>query len=288
MSGVGCVQADCPDVAAPNSHWGYTGNCICGTDDCVGNPNCVECYGPVDYGGFDKAACGPFCPNVKLVACVRENQKCPKEGGKDETTTTTTRPPTNFSRLFDQSFFDPGYKSPVVRAGIGGDIGGFFDRAGDWLREGWRRIVPDKVISVDDTDGLMEWTIVGHDGSYVSVKVGGGTFKVDSKGVEIKVKGLEVDTSSGGGYVKGFTIGEIGVEQSFDPKEVAADKVKDKLTEDLPGAEPVSADIDWDRISRDIADWFRGLKNQAADAVPEGLKERWEIIKRLTGEQGGN
>jgi hypothetical protein len=299
MSGVGCVQANCPDVNSPNSHWGYTGNCICGTDDCVGNPICVECYGPVDYGGFDKTKCGPFCPNVKLVTCVKAGTPCPGEKQATTTTKATTTTTATLSEkdiesirnqtsklndAFYQNLVQPDeHNSLIARAGIGGDIGGLFDRAGSWLREGWNRIVPQDIIRVDDTDGLREWTIVGHDGSYVNVKIGGGTFKVDSEGIKIKLEGIKIDTSSGGGYVKGFTIGEIGVEQSFDPKEIATDKIKDKLTEDMPGAEPVSPDIDWNRIQQDIVDWFRSLKNEAYDALPEGLKEADEMTKHLRG-----
>jgi hypothetical protein len=167
-------------------------------------------------------------------------------------------------------------ESRITRAGIGGDIGG-------WLQEGWNRIVPQDIISFNDTDALWEGMIVGHDGSYVKVKIGGGTFKVDSEGIKISVKGIEIDTSSGSRYVKGFTIGNIGVEQSFKPEEIAADKIKEKLTEDTPGAEPVSPDINWDAIQQDIVDWFRSLKNQAYEALPEGLKQADDMTKHLRG-----
>jgi hypothetical protein len=242
----------------------------------------------VDYGGFDKTKCGPFCPNVKLVTCVKAGTPCPgeeKTATTTKATTTTTLSEKDMADLQNEASriaealsldFDKPANSIVARAGIGGDIGG-------WLREGWNRLVPQDIISIDDTDALWEGMIVGHDGSYVKVKIGGGTFKVDSEGIKIKVEGIKVDTSSGGGYVKGFTIGEIGVEQSFDPKEIATDKVKDKLTEDMPGAEPVSPDIDWSRIQQDIVDWFGSLKNGAYDALPEGLKQADEMTKHLRG-----
>jgi hypothetical protein len=276
MSGVGCVQIDCADVAKPNSHYSYTGQCICGTDDCVGNPYCVECYA-----------------QSKLVACVKPGEPCPGEKPTTTKATTTTTKATTTTTLSEKDMadlqneasrisealnlnLDQPAESRITRAGIGGDIGG-------WLQEGWNRIVPQDIISVNDTDGLVEWIIVGHDGSYVKVKVGSGTFKVDSEGIKISVKGIEIDTSSGSRYVKGFTIGNIGVEQSFKPEEIAADKIKEKLTEDTPGAEPVSPDINWDAIQQDIVDWFRSLKNQAYEALPEGLKQADDMTKHLRG-----
>lgn len=92
MSGPGCVQADCVDVAKPNSHFSWTGDCICGTDDCKGNPYCIECYEPVNYTKlkFDPTECGVFCPKVRLVACVKPLFLCPNEILKTTTTKATT------------------------------------------------------------------------------------------------------------------------------------------------------------------------------------------------------
>ena len=70
MSGVGCMQEGCLDIA--NAKYSYTGACIC-----------VEgykgCYEPVDYTAFDGSKCGPFCPNSTLVACVESDAPCPGE-----------------------------------------------------------------------------------------------------------------------------------------------------------------------------------------------------------------
>ena len=70
MSGVGCMQEGCLDIA--NAKYSYTGACIC-----------VEgykgCYEPVDYTAFDGSKCGPFCPNSTLVACVEPDAPCPGE-----------------------------------------------------------------------------------------------------------------------------------------------------------------------------------------------------------------
>jgi hypothetical protein len=70
MSGVGCVQADCGQMAPGDSHYSYTGQCVCNSP--------VACYGPVDYSTYDRTACGPFCPASKLVACLPKGQVCPK------------------------------------------------------------------------------------------------------------------------------------------------------------------------------------------------------------------
>ncbi len=75
MSGVGCVQEDCPTIA--NARFSYTGSCIC-------NDGYKGCYEPVDYTGFDKARCGPFCPGSRLVACVPTGSPCP---GQEPTAT---------------------------------------------------------------------------------------------------------------------------------------------------------------------------------------------------------
>jgi len=87
MSGPGCIQADCNSNSIPHAHYSYTQDCICGTDDCVGDRLCVECYEPVDYTGFDKKKCGVFCPNVRLYLCVKAGEKCP-----DKKTASTTAP----------------------------------------------------------------------------------------------------------------------------------------------------------------------------------------------------
>ena len=70
MSGVGCMQEGCLDIA--NAKYSYTGACIC-----------IEgykgCYEPVDYTAFDGSKCGPFCPNSTLIACVEPDAPCPGE-----------------------------------------------------------------------------------------------------------------------------------------------------------------------------------------------------------------
>ena len=70
MSGVGCVQENCPSIA--NARYSYTSTCIC-------NDGYKGCYEPVDYAGFDKQLCGPFCPYSTLVACVDSASACPGE-----------------------------------------------------------------------------------------------------------------------------------------------------------------------------------------------------------------
>jgi hypothetical protein len=85
MSGPGCIQADCNSI--PHAHYSYTMDCICGTDDCIGDPVCVECYEPVDYTSFDKNKCGIFCPGLRLYLCVKAGEKCP-----DKKASTTTLP----------------------------------------------------------------------------------------------------------------------------------------------------------------------------------------------------
>ncbi|PIZ43368.1 hypothetical protein COY33_01590, partial [candidate division WWE3 bacterium CG_4_10_14_0_2_um_filter_42_7] len=61
MSGVGCVQSDCNDVA--NAHWSYTSQCVCGSSgsefEDLSDPN-KECYRPADYDA---------CPGC-VYACV--------------------------------------------------------------------------------------------------------------------------------------------------------------------------------------------------------------------------
>ena len=70
MSGVGCMQEGCTDIA--NAKYSYTGQCIC-------LEGYRSCYEPVDYAGFDSAKCGPFCPASSLVACVAADALCPGE-----------------------------------------------------------------------------------------------------------------------------------------------------------------------------------------------------------------
>jgi hypothetical protein len=68
MSGVGCVQEGCLDIS--NAKYTYTNAC-----------SCVEgykgCFAPVDYEGFDRKKCEPFCPVSALVACVAVDADCP-------------------------------------------------------------------------------------------------------------------------------------------------------------------------------------------------------------------
>lgn len=70
MSGVGCMQEGCLDIA--NAKYSYTGACIC-------LEGYKGCYEPVDYTAFDGSKCGPFCPNSTLVACVEPDAPCPGE-----------------------------------------------------------------------------------------------------------------------------------------------------------------------------------------------------------------
>jgi hypothetical protein len=65
MSGVGCVQSDCLQIA--NAKYSYTSACIC-LDGFKG------CYEPIDSSGID---CDPFCPASKLIACVAPDAECP-------------------------------------------------------------------------------------------------------------------------------------------------------------------------------------------------------------------
>lgn len=85
MSGVGCVQADCLDIA--DAKLSYTRSCIC-IDGYKG------CYESVDSSG---ANCGPHCPVSRLVACVDPDALCPGEAPPEPTAappTATTAPPT--------------------------------------------------------------------------------------------------------------------------------------------------------------------------------------------------
>jgi hypothetical protein len=68
MSGVGCVQVGCNDIA--NARYSYTGTCIC-------NDGFKGCYELVDYSDFTKEQCGPFCPFSALTACVASGASCP-------------------------------------------------------------------------------------------------------------------------------------------------------------------------------------------------------------------
>jgi hypothetical protein len=70
MSGVGCVQENCMEIE--NAKLSYTSSCIC-IDGYKG------CYEPVDYTGFDKSKCGPFCPASRLITCVKPGDSCPGE-----------------------------------------------------------------------------------------------------------------------------------------------------------------------------------------------------------------
>lgn len=67
-SGVGCVQVGCNEIA--NARYSYTGTCIC-------NDGFRGCYEVVDYSGFEKEQCGPFCPFSALTACVVIGSACP-------------------------------------------------------------------------------------------------------------------------------------------------------------------------------------------------------------------
>ncbi|MCB8962313.1 MAG: hypothetical protein H6651_18525 [Ardenticatenales bacterium] len=67
LSGVGCVQTDCMDIA--NAHYSYTKSCIC-------NDGFQACYEPIDVTGIN---CGPNCPFSILVACVPPESTCPNE-----------------------------------------------------------------------------------------------------------------------------------------------------------------------------------------------------------------
>ncbi len=92
MSGVGCVQEDCFQVA--NAHLSYTGQCIC-------NDGYVGCYEPVDYTSFDSNRCRPFCPFSRLVKCIPQGQACPtRPTGPTPTATrvTPSPPPPTFTR----------------------------------------------------------------------------------------------------------------------------------------------------------------------------------------------
>ena len=92
MSGPGCIQADCDSKSILHAHYSYTKDCICGTDDCIGDPLCVECYEPVDYTGFDKKTCGIFCPGIRLYTCVKAGERCPKDKTPATTNAVTTIP----------------------------------------------------------------------------------------------------------------------------------------------------------------------------------------------------
>jgi hypothetical protein len=70
MSGVGCMQANCPSIA--NAKYTYTGHCTC-------VEGYKDCSKPVDYTTFDKSKCGPNCPVSELVACVKPDAPCPGE-----------------------------------------------------------------------------------------------------------------------------------------------------------------------------------------------------------------
>ena len=69
MSGVGCVQINCNDIA--NAHYSYTGACICGSSGSIAenpkDPN-KECYYPRDHKS---------CPGC-IYACVHLDEDCPE------------------------------------------------------------------------------------------------------------------------------------------------------------------------------------------------------------------
>lgn len=67
-SGVGCMQADCERAGGSYS---YTGSCICRDKK--------PCSEAVDYTGFDKKNCHPFCPVSRLTACIERHNRCPGE-----------------------------------------------------------------------------------------------------------------------------------------------------------------------------------------------------------------
>lgn len=70
MSGVGCVQINCGEIA--NAKYSYTKDCIC-QDGYKG------CYQPIDYSGFDQSLCGPNCPYSTLISCIPPDATCPNE-----------------------------------------------------------------------------------------------------------------------------------------------------------------------------------------------------------------
>ncbi|MEJ2759065.1 MAG: hypothetical protein P8046_11340, partial [Anaerolineales bacterium] len=70
MSGVGCVQNNCLEIA--DAKYSYTQACIC-LDGYKG------CYQQVDYSGFDQSQCGPNCPVSELTSCVAPDAACPNE-----------------------------------------------------------------------------------------------------------------------------------------------------------------------------------------------------------------
>jgi len=67
MSGVGCVQADCAEIA--HAHYSYTRSCIC-------NEGYRACHELVDTSGVN---CGRNCPNSRLIACIDPEGTCPGE-----------------------------------------------------------------------------------------------------------------------------------------------------------------------------------------------------------------
>ena len=69
MSGVGCVQDNCPTITG--ARYSYTGTCICG-DEYKG------CYGPIIAPDYDSALCFPFCPVSQLLSCVSHDATCPE------------------------------------------------------------------------------------------------------------------------------------------------------------------------------------------------------------------
>lgn len=70
MSGVGCVQSNCGEIA--NAKYSYTQACIC-------QDGYKACYETIDYSGFDQTLCGPNCPFSTLISCVPQDAACPNE-----------------------------------------------------------------------------------------------------------------------------------------------------------------------------------------------------------------
>ena len=76
MSGIGCVQEDCLEIE--HAKLSPTSECIC----IEGYKGCYE--PPFDHSEFDRNKCGPHCPRVRLVACVKSGEPCPGEEPEKE------------------------------------------------------------------------------------------------------------------------------------------------------------------------------------------------------------
>lgn len=77
QSGVGCVQIDCGSI--PDAHYGYTGNCVCGSSGSIHedptDPN-KACYMPETF---------EYCPRC-VYACIGTDETCPHDDDKQEST----------------------------------------------------------------------------------------------------------------------------------------------------------------------------------------------------------